>query len=340
MSAVSLRTSAAALFALAALVAAGSASGQSKPAPGCAGLAAEDAPGDQTRSSPAGGPSVEGPEYLDITGLFFVQEGTKYVANMKIANLTASPDPGTATRWYVVYKYNGKEVFVRGAIAATGELTFSYGDANLTDVSFTVVGETTGELIEGADGIVKIVVPSAVGGKAGAKLVDPVAITFEAYYVGVQNALAPASDRAPDGEAFGKTYDAGLCESGGTPPPPSGGTPPPPSSGQPGPAAPAPTEQAVQKGALKVSLAGRAKRGKGKAVPVGLRSQGTVTGIDARLFKGKKVVGKGRLARLAGKGAIKLKVSKKLKKGKYKLLLVGTNPDGRKADKTLSLKLR
>ena len=309
------------------------------PPPGCAGVAAEDVIGDQTRSSPVGGPSVEGPAYLDLEKLYFTYSGGKTYANVQVADLTDSPDPGTATRWYVQFQNGTKHQWVRAAITATGDLAYAYGDYDTEEESYAIVGDTTGQMVTGEHGVITIQVPAAVGGKSGGKLANPFAVTYEAYYAGATNVLAPASDRAPD-EANGKTYDVGLCDAPASVP---DSTPAPVTE----PAAstvPAVTESVVQSGALDVALAGKPttakKASKRRALPVKLRSGGTVTDIQATLYDArKKSVAKGSLARLAKSGVLKLK-ARKFKKGSYTLMLLGTNPDGRRADRALKLRLR
>jgi hypothetical protein len=64
-----------------------------------------------------------------------------------------------------------------------------------------------------------------------------------------------------------------------------------------------------------------------KGMTIKLASTEPLTQIAAQIKKGKKVFGKGSLAKLNGKGSLKLK-AKGLKKGSYVLDLVGTDGNG------------
>ena len=71
-----------------------------------------------------------------------------------------------------------------------------------------------------------------------------------------------------------------------------------------------------------------------------ISSTSRVTKIKAVLKKGTKKVGTGALAKLEGKGTLRLKAAKKLKKGAYVLKLSGTNADGRPGTLTVKVKLK
>ena len=87
----------------------------------------------------------------------------------------------------------------------------------------------------------------------------------------------------------------------------------------------------------------RAKKVK-KTLSLALTSRNGISDVDAALFQGpigkKKIVAKGRLASAKGKAKLKLKVTKKVKKGAYTLYVVGKNADGKVADKSFKLKFK
>lgn len=89
--------------------------------------------------------------------------------------------------------------------------------------------------------------------------------------------------------------------------------------------APAPTPAAAPTITVKRGKysARRSRRG----LTVALSSTGRVTGLVATLAKGRKTVGRGKLAALDGNGKVRLKV-KKLKKGTYTLQVRGRSADG------------
>jgi hypothetical protein len=112
--------------------------------------------------------------------------------------------------------------------------------------------------------------------------------------------------------------------------------PPPPPSEEPAPgASPTPAPQGQQPAPAaspQITIrtrSGSARRAK-KGLKVGLTTNQELTKIVAQLRKGKKVVAKGALAKLNGNGTILVK-AKKLKKGKYTLVVTGNGPNGSKA---------
>jgi hypothetical protein len=226
---------------------------------------------------------------------------------------------GPQTRWYIGWTLGDAVKFVRAA----SDGTFVHG--TLDGTSYSTEGDTSGKFHPGADGVIEVVIP---GGSA------PKGKKLEAPYVEVKNAIAhPAGaafapgadpDRAPDADG-GKAYTVAACDAG-TPPPP---TP-----------APATSEQEVQHGALVVAAPAQVKVPKKRSLALKLTSSGKVTDLEARLSKGKTQLGTGKLATLDKKGTLKLKLGKKARKGSYSLLLIGTNPDGKRADKTVALKLK
>lgn len=76
-----------------------------------------------------------------------------------------------------------------------------------------------------------------------------------------------------------------------------------------------------------------------KGVRVKLASDGELTGLVATLARKNKKVARGKLARLQGKGSIKLK-GRKAKRGRYTLTVTGNDAQGRAVTASRSLKLR
>ena len=89
--------------------------------------------------------------------------------------------------------------------------------------------------------------------------------------------------------------------------------------GEPAPAAPAPASLTVAKpGKLSARKLNRAR-----SLTASVAATGPVTGVTAVLKSGKKVVGKGSLASLNGTKKLKLKLTRKLKPGRYVLSVLG-----------------
>ena len=296
-----------------------------KPEPGCAGFYA-DKKGD-----------VEY-ENLDITGFWFKTEGNKLTANMRVANLsTAIPDGATGMSWYVMWN-NGEETkFAQVLVEAPlNTPSFHVGTVQVTGNTNQRTREvdTVGQFIEGADGVWQVEVPEEYAGPKGFQLKSVTADTnFSIGVPGVLSSLQPVDDAA------GKTYTVNGCE---------GGAPGPAPAPAPAPAPPTPSNSDRQVAAGKLDAAVSKKVPKAKKVKksltLSLTSKGGVSEVDAALFQGavnkKKIVAQGKLASAKGKAKLKLKVTKKLKKGSYTLYLVGKNADGTAADKSFKLKFR
>ena len=81
------------------------------------------------------------------------------------------------------------------------------------------------------------------------------------------------------------------------------------------------------------------KVNKRRSFGVAVTTSRRIQNVTAQLAKGKKVLGKGRLAPFPGKGTVKLKFRKKLKAGRYKLTVRGI--DGNViVSRTVSLKVK
>jgi hypothetical protein len=105
------------------------------------------------------------------------------------------------------------------------------------------------------------------------------------------------------------------------------------------PAAPSVTTPDRAAEPLRVTVASSA-RARGRAVQIGLTSRGEVRHLSAVLSRGTRRIGRGSLARLDGRGRLKLRLAGRPKPGIYSLALTGTNPDGRAAGRTVGLRLK
>jgi hypothetical protein len=318
-----------------------------KPAPSCAGIAATDPPGDAV-SDPIGAGVTQGPgaANLEINRFWFDRTDGKTTVNIEVKKLSKAIEGGSdGIAWYVNWGADAEEYVA--ASSDGSEVTYVYGAYDAGQGLYTPGGDTTGKFFDGDKGVVQIVIPSAVNGNVGGKLTQPYVTTNERTSA-VAIGLLSTVDRAPD-EGGGKSWTVVDCPAGGGPTGPTGadGTPTPGPTGPTGPSGPGGGgSQVVQPGKLNVrartALGSAKKAAKKKRSVVSLT--GEATKIDATLYKGSfakpKVYGKGKLARLAGKGKLKLKLSKKVKKGKYSLTLIGTNPDGARAEKTFKVKFK
>jgi hypothetical protein len=322
-----------------------------KPEPSCAGIAATD-PNNDGVSDPiglgvGGGP---GAANLEILRFWFDRQNGKTTANVEVKNLNKAIENGDEISWYVTWTSADGDKFV-DATSDGDAVTYEYGDYDADQGLYSPAGDTTGQFITGPNGVVSVVIPSGGGGAVGNKLTDPYATTTEntnAVAVGLLN----TADRAPN-EGSGKSWTIADCPpTGSASPGPTGATGPtgPAVIGPTGPSGGPPSgggpSQVVQPGKLNVkakSALGSAKKA-AKKKKAFANLTGQATKITATLYKGSfakpKIYGKGKLARLSGKAKLKLKLSKKVKKGKYALTLIGTNPDGTRAEKSFKVKFK
>ena len=297
-----------------------------KPQPGCAGVNS-DKKGDAEYAN------------LDITGFWFKTEGSKVTANIRLDNLDkTTPLEATGVNWYVLWNQGDSQKFVQAQMEIpANEVTYSAGTVAVTGntTQRTREVDTVGQFIEGPDGVISIEIPAEYAGASGTQL--KAVLSDTKYSIGVPGAIS--SLQSVD-DATGKAYTINGCEGGSGPAPSTTPAPPPPAP------SPSNTDREVAAGQLdaavstKVPKAGKVK----KSLALALTSQNGISGVDAALFQGpiskKKVVARGKLASAKGKAKLKLKVSRKIRKGAYTLYLVGKNSDGRAADKTVKLRFR
>lgn len=324
------------LLSASALVAAAAHAQGAAPAPGCAGLAFTDRTGDVSAFA---GPTARN---LDIVaGWFNTDPAGKVTANLQVADMDLMPaPPATAATWYTVWTVGSTVYYVALEADVTGATVYDWGTYVQNEAAgtatYTPSGETTGSVTEGPDGVVSIVVPKGAKGTPGQKFSLPNGQTSPL----IQNTqgggvLLPGDRTSPD---EGRTYDVGACEFGGGS---SDSAPDAPAPGQPG--APSGSEPARPTAAPKVPLTLRTKtvRAKKGRLAVKFKASEDVTQIGARVRKGKKVFGTGRLAKLAkGKtGTVGIK-AKKAKRGTYVLDVTARLADGTLSSGSFKLKVK
>jgi hypothetical protein len=328
----------------AAALAAPAASAADKPVPCSGKLLVTDPAGDQkvgfiglVESPMAAGPNT------DYTGLFINNNG-KVTANLVISDLsTKVPADATAIVYRMNFDVGDAAYYVQAIIDSAGTVTYTYG--NLDTATAVKDGDTTGALFEGKDGVITIDMPATHGGKPGTKLAGINA--FSAYVRGRANTQ---TDEAPDenGEA---AYNGAPCPGGTTAPSAGGGgstgggstgggstgggsTQPP----APGPSSTATAPLKIKAAPARLKLA---KARKAKKLTFKLSSQEDLTNVAAAFKQGQKVLGSGKLARLARTGKLTLRLKGKLKKkGSYTLVLTGRRADGSTGTVQLKISVR
>ena len=124
--------------------------------------------------------------------------------------------------------------------------------------------------------------------------------------------------------AAGGAYDASATLAvAGAPAPAGGATPPPadpaaPSQPQPQPGQPASEQPAATLGLATKAVSSRKSK---KRFKLAVTSSKPVTDFRIVVSKGKKVISRGKLASLDGKGSVVLKVKRKLKRGTYSVAM-------------------
>ena len=326
------------------------------PTPDCHGQQVKDAAGDNQYAPPAG-PGQQGSPSTDITGGWVTYDPAtqKAQANIQIANLTEGEiDPGyDGVSWEFAFT-SGQAWYVRAFTDLSGTTVYRYGQPKaVTDDQTAAVktGDTTGKMFPGANGVIQIDIPlKDMSIKPGDSLK---AIAIEVR----QWVTKPASVPSPPGVplySYAPIYDQGAgkgavvlgpCAApapGATATPAPGtttgttGTTPSQSSGS------ATLELKVT--APKI-VAKKANKPKVKKKGLVFKLSGTASNIVAALKTGTnpmtgKVVAKGKLASVKGSGKLKLKITRKLKKGTYTLFMTGKNADGRNAEGALTVKVK
>jgi hypothetical protein len=303
----------------------------SKPAPDCHGVLVEDSKTDGTDGFVVGFRSSDSTE---IERTFYKYDASKgadaSTLNMVVKNLSLTPPPG-ATGMIWDFKFStgdGATHFVRAIVDYTGGSAFEYGtlDTSLPVQRYVPEGSTPGKFFEGPDGVIQLVVPPSFA-KAGNTLKAVIGESQLAFQI-IPSAVPMPPSRGLSNvydDTAGKSIPIGEC-----------------------------TPEELNQGAggvlgavarsLPVTLATKAttakKAKKAKSLSLKLKSTEKITALTATLLKGKTTYGKGKLAQIDGSATLKLKLSKKLKKGSYTVNLAGTDSGGNKLTATAKYKVK
>lgn len=302
------------LAAVLALVAAAPAA--AAPAPmDCRGMAFDDPAGDASY----GTFGTRAPDNLDLRGGFFRYAGGELEADIvTTASGTAVAAGADGGRVVMTFTAGGTRHYVAAKLA-NGAWSGEAGDVN-SDGSLAAPSSNPVPAV--ADSVAQIPVPKGFY-LAGQTLTAPAAMSFVDFTTGEQQAdVAPAS-------GTGTAFEVDEC------PPPPLPPPPPPPPAQPGiPTTLIPTAPVRPAAPYTVTVPRlRAKLlRKGRTFTVVVVPGQRVTSLTVTLSKGGKVLAKGRLASLAKKATVKLKVAQKtIPRGTYKLTISGRTPTGRTA---------
>jgi hypothetical protein len=151
---------------------------------------------------------------------------------------------------------------------------------------------------------------------------------FDGSYTGVA-VLGPVDGAAPEEEAAP------------APAPPAQPAPQPQPQPQPAPAAQQPSQAPPPAPSVNVLTKGASARklGKSRRLTVALTSSGPLSGVTARLVRGKSTVATGKLAALDGSGNVVLRLTRKLTAGTHRLVLIGKSASGTPVATTVTLKI-
>ena len=300
-----------------------------KPEPTC-GVSFDDPAGDNNEN-PQDADSAD--SHLDILAGWFnydAAQGDKGVtANLRVTDLSQRvPDGATGVVWNFVFDVGDTSRFVRTLIDFSGGPYYEYGsvDTSTPLARYQYEGTTEGKMFEGKDGVISVVVPPAAGATAGAKLSAPFANASASRQAvpgtvpSPTRGLSTPVDTAPDDGTFGSggtAYTIASCTAPLAPSAPGTGVKP-------------TRSESTGKQTLPVRILTKRSKAlaKGKTLAIKLRASQPVTKLAAQLRRGRAVYGKGKLAKLSGSGSLKLKLSRKLAKGKYVLDLAGNDSKG------------
>jgi len=169
-----------------------------------------DAPG-SLQTNPAGGND----DSQDIVSIGWNKgaDSTHLTVTMTLNNLSATPQPGTASRiWDAYWSYGGQTWYVEATSNGPGIQSWDVGSV-ATDGTKTSTGTPVGALTEGANGtLVWTVDRTTVGSPADGAVLQPLyGDTHEGFTVLGTGLFYTASlDRAPD-NGGGAAYTVGNC---------------------------------------------------------------------------------------------------------------------------------
>jgi hypothetical protein len=301
-----------------------------KPTPGTGEMLITDAAGDQ---DPGG-------TNQDITGVFLNYKDGHLTANIQIKNLSKELPDQTDSQggayWYLWYTDGDTRRFVKAVNADGSTITYAYGEVDPLGLgAYLPDGDTTGQFIEGPDGIVQIEIPADAGAVAGNKLTGIVAtaddITGLNDVVGLNSSVdfAPDDGTSIDASTPSVDYTVTACPAA----PPSGGATTPPAGGS---TTPTTTELPLT---VKKVLDGAKKAKKKKALRLSVSTTDTITDLSVSLKNKGKIYASAKVASVSGTATLKLKLKAKLKAGSYSLVAKGT-VNGAKLSKKLAVKVK
>ncbi len=303
-------------------------------------LLIKDAAGDQAfkvNGNPAPNGAPKPGANVDATGVFFRTDAGKVTANIVISDLTKTlPQGFEAARYRVYVTVGGSEKYLEALVTAGG-VAYSHGipsDVNAYEKS----GDTTGTFTEGKNGVVQILLPPSIGGKAGTKL-DAVAASIgmlasaktptEAQTAGTYWAADSAPDASTTIVNTTAPEDCPVAE----PPAPVVEAPAPVVDVAAPPASPQPvihTAPFLAPGDLQLSLARStvsARKAK-RRVRLSLRSTESLQWVTIKLVRGARVLSRVDMDAAGARTTVALKLRRKLAARPHALVVSGTRPDG------------
>jgi hypothetical protein len=329
-----------------------------KPTP-CNGVFAVDPAGDaeyDANGTPPGG-ATPGQPNMDITSFFLNHKAGAdgkpvLTANIVLKNLDMTQPEGQGfgttggLYYYAYWTYNDEVRFVK-AYPDGDQLVYGFGTVDPDSGVYTTDGETKGAAFMGPDGIVQIDIPEEAGGKVGEKLGGLLATTEtiegQDDFFGINHHAdwTPTADGddASISSPNGKDYTVEAC------PPETGGTPTGGGTGggttAPAPAAPSGPTTLPLKSASTLGSAKKAKKKKSLRFKVTAGEAITNLRIALKDRAGKKpAFAQASIASLKkGTSYVKLKVTRKLKAGKYRLDATGfVNGQGSSVSQKVTVK--
>jgi methionine-rich copper-binding protein CopC len=323
-----------------ALTAAPAAAQVAKPVP-CTGNQAQDATGDAFVGFVGNDTPIPADPSGDLKTLFFRRDKGKVTVNFSLTEVKKAVPPGATSLSYRMY-FNIGDVqnFIQTSLATgASEPTYVFGHTELP-ASNVVDGDTKGQWVEGADGVISVEIPASHLPKVDSKLTE--GYLFSAL---VRGAVNTQTDQIPDGDArFAWTNSE--CPGAEAPAGPLPGAPAVPGSNPSTPPPATPTNKpgsgsGAATGPLQIGVSPLSLKSKKvkKSLAFKLDCKEALKAVTVQFKKGSKVVSKGSLASCSGKTTLKLKLAKKLKKGSYTLVFAGKRADGSANALTVKVKV-
>ena len=260
----------------------------SRPAPACPELNHDDSRGDVDNKG------------LDLVGAFLSSRGRQVHANLVVDYLDGSVGDGDiGNEFYIVDYYDDS-----GAFRTAQARLYENG------------ARTGATWFDGPDGIVRIALPD-LDPKTSTKLSvitgwEPESTRVEINYRPVREILREHADGrllAEEADRIELSETTAMCANRPAPPAPPAA-----------PTEPAPEPESAP--APQVTI-GTPLRARGKTLRVPLRSTARVTDLRGKLSRNGRVVARGRLAELDGKGVLVLTARRTIARGVYVLTIPG-----------------